>query len=148
MRGNGFRTNKSPYVYASPLEFISPSSEHLPLNSVLKQGSTMGGRVGLMTGTTYATPDFISASDVAAGSSASTIPVIRVKSDIELIVPQASSATVVSTTNIGNHVACCTSMTCVDTATTGVFVISGIYNTSAAAAQYFTGHFIAAGTTI
>lgn len=139
IRGNGFRPNNTPTVSGTPLEYRTPSTEVLAFGEILKQGSTMGGALGHSDSTTPGIQRFIA---VKATTGATTpIPVIRLLPGMELIVPAASSETVVSTTQIGNFVAVSSSGTSICCATTGVFVISGVFNTSGASAQYFTGYF-------
>lgn len=138
MRGSGFRVNKAGYVYGQPLEFRTPTTEALPLYSVGQQGSTAGGNVGLCN--TTGIPEFI-IMQATTGSQATQIPVLRVLPGVEFIVPCASSETVVSTTNVGNYVAFATSGTAISPDSSGTFAISGVYNTSAANAQFFTGYF-------
>lgn len=138
MRGNGFRVNSAAHSYGDPTEYITPTTQALPINSVLVQGSTMGGEVGLAATTNV--PDFIGLRATTGGQTID-IPCIRVLPTVEFVVPLATSETVISTTNEGNHVSFATSGTAIVASATGTFVIRKVYNTSGADAQYFTGHF-------
>ena len=144
-RGNGFRANKTPFVSGTPLDYIAATTEVLAFGQILKQGSTMGGAVGAGDSTTPGAAVFVG---MRATTGATTpIPVLRVFPGMELIVPAASSETAISTTQIGNHVAISSSGTCICAATTGKFVLSGVYSTSAVASQYFTGYFASIAAT-
>lgn len=147
LRGNGFRVSKTPYVSGTPLVYITPTTEALPINAILKQGSTMGGAVGLALNSTYVTPTHIGLAATTGGTSIA-IPCIRITPDVEFIVPMSSSETVISTTNVGNHVEFSSSGTSVVASATGTFKISAVYNTSAALAQYVKGYFVGLKSTV
>lgn len=136
---------KSLEVNGTPLEYIPSTTEVLAFGQALKQGSTMGGSVGAMTGTT-AKPQFIGF--VATTGGTNPIPVLRVTDQVEFVVNNASSVSAVSTTQKGLYFALSTSQTALDTGSTGFFKVSNVYNTSSAQAQYFTGFFTEYGTTL
>lgn len=136
---------KSLEVNGTPLEYIATTTEALQLGQALKQGSTMGGSVGAMTGST-AIPQFISMK--ASTGDTNPKPVFRVTDQVEFIINNASSVSAVSTTQVGLHFALSSSQSALDTGTTGFFKVSGVFNTSGAQAQYFTGFFTEYGTTL
>jgi len=139
LRGKGFRVNKTQYVSGTPLVYITPTTEVLPLNGLLRQGSTMGGALGTL-GTTVPTKERFICMRATTGAQ-TLIPFLRIDASYELIAPVASSETVISTTQIGQQVAFSSSGTCLCPATTGYFAISGVFNTSGVTAQYLTGRF-------
>lgn len=142
VRGNGFRPHNTAEVNGTPLQFVKPTTEALAFGQIVYQGSTYGGAVGKAATTNVEKPKFIAFK--ATTGAQDLIPVLRLGtgSYYELIAPAASSGTVVSTTNIGNYIAFSSSGTALVPATTGHFVVSGVFNTSSVTAQFFTGYFV------
>lgn len=145
IRGNGFRVNNTPVVNGTPIEHLKPSTEALAFGQIVCQGSTMGGALGTL-GTTVPTKERFIALKATTGAQ-TLAPFLRIDATYELIAPVASSETVISTTQIGQQIAFSSSGTALCPATTGYFVISGVFNTSAVTAQYLTGRFVTAVAT-
>jgi len=140
MRGNGFRPYNTPTVDGTRLEHMTPSTDVLAFGQLVCQGSTMGGTLGVV-GTTMLTKQKFICFRATTGAT-DTVPFLRVGLLQELVAPVATSETVISTTQIGQQIAYSSSGTCLCPATTGHFVISGVFNTSAVTGQFLTGHFI------
>jgi len=137
---------RTPTKNGTPFEYLVPASS-FEFGAALKQGSTMGGKVGIMTGSTSYTPDFIGYA-ATTGAALPLIPCLRVEKTQEFICNTASSDAVISTTRIGDHVRLSSSGTAIVGTKAGTFVISGVYNTSDAKANTVTGHFVSVATTI
>ena len=139
IRGSGFRPYSTPTVDGTALEHNKPSTEALAFGQIVCRGSTMGGALGGV-GTTMLTKQKFIAFKATTGAQ-DLIPFLRLSPMQELIAPVASSETVISTTQIGQQIAFSSSGTALCPATTGHFIISGVYNTSAVTAQFLTGYF-------